>query len=172
MRKRLTKEEFLEVYEKEMKERDLTPLTRDFYKNVLASLFAEKEGKSLKAEIKTLERDTVREMLVEMFLCRVVKVIEIMLNSGEVDLSQLTDEEVEVVEKINEILNKFRRSEEITIKEIIPQNVLVVFVRPHPPFLASNKKIYGPFSEGDVAYLPIVDVTDLKNKGVVTIIKE
>lgn len=172
MRRRLTKDEFLKVYEREMKEKNLVPLTKDFYRRVLASLSMKGEKESLKAEVEFLESDAIREMLAEMFLCRIIKIVGIIITTGKVDLSQLTDEEIEVLGKINNILDKFKKCKEVLVKEITPQNVLVIFTKSHPPFLASDRKMYGPFSKGDVAYLPIVDVTDLKDKGVVTIIKE
>jgi len=164
------KEKFLEIYEKEMKREKLIPLTEDFYKNVLSSI--PKLDEELRDEIKRLESDAIKEMIIEMFLCRLIKIIKIMLDSKEINLSQLTQEEIEVVKKIEEIIARLRRSKRRVIEKALPQNILVVFVKTYPPFLASDRKMYGPFSVGDIAYLPRVDVSDLRKKGVVTIIKE
>jgi len=172
--KNYDRREFLKIYEKEMKERDLVPLPRDFYERVLMSLYRKEKHEGLRAEVKTLENNVIRKMLVEMFLCRMAKIIEMMISSKEINLKQLTNEEIEVFENISKVVNKLKRVEkkDILIDKVVPRNVLVIFTEPHPPFLASDKRMYGPFSKGDVAYLPVVDVSDLRRKGVVTIIKE
>ncbi len=52
------------------------------------------------------------------------------------------------------------------------EKVLVTFKTPVTKFVGVDMKVYGPFSEGDVAFIPLENATALKEKGVVEVIEE
>ncbi len=50
--------------------------------------------------------------------------------------------------------------------------VLVTFKTPISKFVGVDMKVYGPFSEGDVALIPSENAEVLKNRGVVEVVEE
>ncbi|MDK2383934.1 MAG: hypothetical protein QI199_03870 [Candidatus Korarchaeota archaeon] len=52
------------------------------------------------------------------------------------------------------------------------ERVLVTFKTPVTKFVGVDMKVYGPFSEGDVAFIPSENAAALKEKGVVEVVEE
>ncbi len=52
------------------------------------------------------------------------------------------------------------------------ERVLVTFKTPVTKFVGVDMKVYGPFSEGDVAFIPSENAMALKERGVVEVIEE
>ncbi len=52
------------------------------------------------------------------------------------------------------------------------ERVLVTFKTPVPKFVGVDMKVYGPFSEGDVAFIPSENAVALKRRGVVEVVEE
>ncbi len=52
------------------------------------------------------------------------------------------------------------------------ERVLVTFKTPVAKFVGVDMKVYGPFSEGDVAFIPSENAAALKEKGVVEVVEE
>ncbi|HDI73399.1 MAG TPA: hypothetical protein ENF57_00120 [Candidatus Korarchaeota archaeon] len=69
-------------------------------------------------------------------------------------------------------------SEEKTQKSPYPPlesgmpKVLVMFKTPVPKFVGVDMKVYGPFSDGDVGYIPLENAKALESKGVVEVMEE
>ncbi len=68
-------------------------------------------------------------------------------------------------------------TERILEKEYPPikddiDKVLVTFKTPVSKFVGVDMKVYGPFSEGDVALIPSENAEVLKNRGVVEVVEE
>ena len=99
-----------------------------------------------------------------------------MLKKEKINEEILTEEEVEIVNRIKEMLNEILGFKEIKFKKKVTikekRKELVFFKKSYPSFIATNGLIYGPFSKGDIANLPRIDAINLQRKGIVTIIKE
>ncbi len=52
------------------------------------------------------------------------------------------------------------------------ERVLVTFKTPVTKFVGVDMKVYGPFSEGDVAFIPSENAAALKERGVVEVVEE
>ncbi|MDK2373214.1 MAG: hypothetical protein QI197_07555 [Candidatus Korarchaeota archaeon] len=52
------------------------------------------------------------------------------------------------------------------------ERVLVTFKTPVARFVGVDMKVYGPFSEGDIAFIPSENASALKKKGVVEVVEE
>ncbi|GEM_PF-1318620 len=52
------------------------------------------------------------------------------------------------------------------------ERVLVTFKTPVTKFVGVDMKVYGPFSKGDVAFIPLENAVALKEKGVVEVVEE
>jgi len=130
----------------ELSSEELTFLSEDFY------------SKFLKAKVKGPLRNLAKYVL----LWRLMKVLQVIVEGGEVKWNRLTSLEKEIIRYIESKLGS-----EIKESRKEKKYVLVKFIKKYPRILASNGKSYGPFSEGDMALLPFVDALTLKRKGVV-----
>jgi len=144
----------LNVYEREVRSRELGKLPRDFYRRAVGLLGSEGS-----------------QLLAELFLCRLAKIVGLLVRGEDVDPSFLAEEEVRVLRSVREALSSLRRGAGAGGGERKSGNALVVFAEPHPPLMAADGSVYGPFARGDVAYLPRADALRLQGRGVVMIIK-
>ena len=144
----------LDVYEREVRSGELGKLPRDFYRRAAGLLGSEGS-----------------ELLAELFLCRLAKIVGLLVRGEDVDPSLLAEEEARVLRSVREALSSLRRVAGAAGGERRSGNALVVFVEPHPPLMAADGGVYGPFARGDVAYLPRADALRLQGRGIVMIIK-
>jgi len=136
--------ELIGVLMEELTSEELKPLSRDFFDRLF-----------------NVSEEYIFNLGKYLLLWRLMKVLQVMAEGGDIEWSKLTDVERDIVKYIERKLQGSRRVEHKR------RYALVKFLKKYPKILASNGKSYGPFSQGDVALLPITDALTLEEKGVV-----
>ncbi len=73
--------------------------------------------------------------------------------------------------KEEKIIEKPATKEYLPIKDEI-HKVLVTFKTPVSRFVGVDMKVYGPFSEGDIAFIPLENAKVLRDREVVEVVEE
>ncbi len=188
---------------RELETSELEPLDENFYKEALNLL------KSLRRNTETdifanYEYQIIVSSLRKIFLIRIKKLVNSILEQGTAPDIKLPEEERKVAEQIIEIIRflqgelkeesaeKTTKAREVTTqmkkeedsghieslqkeerkqRPIIKQGVLVIFSKPYSKILIEGLPL-GPFSIGDLAFIPRRLAEELREKGIVDILEE
>lgn len=107
--------------------------------------------------LKGLEK-TVRNAVCTLIQTRISKILRHLAENREVDEDKLLSEEKKILDVVKKI--EFR-------KVIEKKIALVLFKKSFPTIYSTTLKYLGPFSRFDLAVLPIEDVRELSEKGIV-----
>ncbi len=107
--------------------------------------------------LKGLEK-TVKNAICTLIQTRISKILRHLAENRDVDEDKLLSEEKKILDAVKKI--EFRR---VVEKKI----ALVFFKKSFPTIYSTTLKYLGPFSRFDLAILPIEDVRELSEKGVV-----
>ncbi len=180
--------ELMATFLKELLSNDVDSLNVNFYADILKEIRRLEESGSCEYEC-VLLLNTIKYM----FLLRLEKVIRYIRRHGKKPSIELPAEEAEVIEKIISILERWEieksgeaeisteEGEEESTEELLEEErkpieerkfdgTLVAFLKPHPKIMYEKGNI-GPFSRGDIAYIPKKIAKDLEKKGYVEIIE-
>ena len=167
---------------REISTRDVLDLSPDFYERAakLLETLREKGERDLFARY---EATLLQRTLEKLFLIRVEKIVTHMLRTGRKPEAKLPREEIEVVRALERALGAVRG--EVTIQETLAEvqpvskgrvkvrdGVLVMFLKPYSKIMLEQGIALGPFSRGDLAYLPRNLAKELSEKGVVELFEE
>ena len=136
--------ELIKALMEELTSEELRPLSRDFFNRLF-----------------DVSEECVFNLGKYLLLWRLMKVLQVMAEGSDIEWGKLTDVERDIVKYIERKLQGPRRARHKR------RYALVKFLKKYPKILASNGKSYGPFSQGDMALLPITDALTLEEKGVV-----
>lgn len=179
----ITYETIYELLRKEKYETELQPLPQTFFSNVIEYL-GEKQTilESQKSQNSIFSKETektekqiqnVKRILKELYEKRENKIIQLTLFSSRTNLSHeyqnMLPEEQEFFNSLLKLLDNYRTGILDNIlnlkfpvlsppKDIKTENKetskLIRFIHPVPKFVGEDLKIYGPFSEEDIANIP------------------
>ncbi|MHA1597053.1 MAG: DNA replication complex subunit Gins51 [Candidatus Asgardarchaeia archaeon] len=176
------------AWRKEIESRDLQELPLNFYEKVILYI-RELEEKCERLEdptmIKLLEEEkrNVKNMLKQLIIKRVSKVIGFVFEGVEIDYEKLPELErsvFKVVESLlrpkkDEVSGKVEKAEESLEGPLHESDegelVLVRFVRDVPEITGIDLREYGPFKKGDVGTLPLANAKLLMGRGFVELIE-
>ena len=188
---------------RELETSELEPLDENFYKEALNLL------KSLRESMETdifanYEYRVIVSSLRKIFLLRIKKLVNSILEQGTVPDIELPEEERKIAEQLIEVIRFFQgelkkesvekrveargittqgkeeedrghieslQKEERKQRPIIKQGVLVIFSKPYSKILIEGLPL-GPFSSGDLAFIPRRLAEELREKGIVDILEE
>ncbi|MBI2498937.1 hypothetical protein HYV88_01705 [Candidatus Woesearchaeota archaeon] len=179
----ITYETIYELLRKEKYETELQPLPQTFFNNVIEYL-TEKQTilESQKAQDSIFSKESektgkqiqnVKRILKELYEKRENKIIQLALFSSRTNLSHeyknMLPEEQEFFNSILRLLDSYRTGILDNILDLklptlsLPKDIktenketskLIRFIHPVPKFVGEDLKIYGPFSEEDIANIP------------------
>ncbi len=124
----------------------------------------------IEGEVYIMAAEVLRDLRIE--LEKASKLNEIFRNAvygASLDLILSKREEHEP--KLEKTVEKPAEKEYLPIKDEV-NKVLVTFKTPISKFVGVDMKVYGPFSEGDVAFIPSENAEVLKDRGVVEVVEE
>ena len=179
------------IFRRELERGGLTSLDIDFYeraKILLARLSREaRDAKGLEAEMLHNELMYLKETLRHLFLIRIIKILNDVWNTGKRPEIQLPKEEIDVVNRVLDILSSIvveeakprlekpaplQNHESFREEGARPHLVLVSFNKPYTRILLREGESLGPFSKGHVALLPVEIANELAKNGTVEILME
>jgi DNA replication factor GINS len=168
-------EDVKKVWIAEKTSRELTDLPSDFYQSVarhVAELKIEfKRGEQLRQELLREELSNILQMVQEIHLLRVLKAMN-EIARGHLPSSPL-DSERRAFDGIRQILDRLyvdlirpavSGEAAILVRREIT-NEAVIFLTDIPQIIGDDMKQYGPFSKGEVAFLPRRSAELLVKKG-------
>lgn len=161
--------EILRVFLREIESPDPLDLDKDFYKKALGYIGSlppreEYEGRAL------------RKTLGKLFLMRIEKLLKYHMKTSRFPEVSLPSEEEEVIRKIKEFLEIFEsrgiapRAETAGLG-LREEGVLVFFLKPYSKIAVEGGRVLGPFSKGDLAYIPRKIADSLESDGIVEILE-
>lgn len=155
-------------------------LPGDFYQRTESYLKSLEEETSLsdahtiQGRLLIKEKETARRLLNELRNTRLRKIIEYAKNGNTIASEGLTDEEQNLVKRLNDSLTSFteNRVESKQANSSEPQTELVVvrFIQDIPEIVGVDLKIYGPYKKEDVGSLPAQNAQALVRQGAVKLI--
>lgn len=155
-------------------------LPGDFYQRTESYLKSLEEETSLsdahtiQGRLLIKERETARRLLNELRNTRLRKIIEYAKNGNTIASEGLTDEEQNLVKRLNDSLTSFteNRVESKQANSSEPQTELVVvrFIQDIPEIVGVDLRIYGPYKKEDVGSLPAQNAQALVRQGAVKLI--
>ncbi len=174
---------------KELLSEEVDSLESKYYEQILKLIKELEEKSELRGEAAIL-RNTLRYL----FLYRLEKEIRHIRKHGARPAVELPLEEAQILGCIEEALRKLTGEENIEAsiekealleepeeKGRVPlvepprrgryEGVIAVFLQPHPRIMDKGVSL-GPFSKGDIAYLPRRIAKELEEKGVVEVLGE
>ncbi len=183
--------EILATFVKELLSQEIDSLNVNFYANILERIRKLKEAGNCDHECGML-LNTIRYM----FLLRLEKEIAYIRRHGRKPEVELPAEEAKIIESITRILRGWeefsqlfggdrepeRESSSVNdkgVREVIREGAerstvfegaLVSFLKPHPKILYKGGSL-GPFSKGDIAFIPRKIALELESKGYVELIE-
>lgn len=176
--------ELMATFLKELLSNGLDSLNVNYYANVLKDVERLRESGDCGYDC-----DVLLNTIKYIFLLRLEKAIRYIRRYGEKPQVELPAEEAEVIKKVFSILERWQAegsgeaeistekgeedlgSEEGVFEEKRRfEGLLVAFLKPHPKILYEGGSI-GPFSRGDIAYVPRKIAKELEEKGYVEIIE-
>ena len=162
--------EIINVFVREIESPDLLELEKDFYQKALRLAdIKEKKGD----EVSRYEASALRKTLEVLFLLRISKAIEI-IKRGEKISTILPKEEQEVLSTVLSIIEKIRKESlgEQKREKRVRGGVLVAFTKSYGKLLLEEGGVMGPFTTGDLAFLPLHVAEELRRRGVVEVIAQ
>jgi len=169
-----TGEEIIFRWREERESQELVQIPKDFYQRAVSYISDLKSGTvgdELENSVKRLEAEMLKKVLTDFFCIRLRKLLDLVSEGRAVDRGLLAPQEIEVFELILRVIETFqeggiKKSSKIEGSKKGKEGVLVFFKKPHPPFIATDGRIYGPFSPEDIAVLPSEDAERLIDSGV------
>ncbi len=158
------------VFIAELESPKLYELDTNFYKQALdyVKRLEAKDGNKYEAKV-------LRRTLEKLFILRLEKIIKHIWRTGEKPNIKLPMEEAVLLNEIERIVSTIRGKEEgieeikhISMSKEI-KGVLVYFTKPYSRIMLKEGVILGPFSQGDIAFLPREIAKELESKGVIKI---
>lgn len=164
-----------DMWVEEKTSKDIAELPEDFYEkaaNYATEIKREvKNSQDLRRELLEEELRHVLEMVQEIYLLRVLKMTDVMLEEGG---ENLLDSERKAFDDIRESLENLRAELIEPVVEGEPElepprevsNALILVLAEIPePITATDMHYYGPFKEGDVANIPRKSADLLSKQG-------
>lgn len=161
------------VFIAELESPKLYELDIDFYKQALSYVKRLETTDGSEYEAKVLRRT-----LEKLFILRLEKMIKHLWRTGEKPDIKLPLEEAAVLDEIEKTVSVIRGLErdvkgEMDLKHTLvdkeAKGVLVYFTKPYSRIMLKDGMILGPFSQGDIAFLPKEVAKELESKGVIKI---
>jgi len=162
---------------RELETKDVLELSPDFYERACKHLETLRE-KGSSDVFARYEAELLQKTLEKLYLLRVEKIITHMIRTGEKPGVSLPEVERRVVEAVSGFLAVLRGEEKVEeeVKEKrrvrLKDGVLVIFLKPYSRILLEQGVSLGPFSRGDLAFLPKGLAKELSAKGVVELFEE
>ncbi len=169
--------ELLETLRRELESEEPRSLPRDYYAEVKEYLnyLVRKAGESkseVERRIYSREYELAKLIAVKLFLLRVAKFVNAYFKRGEVESSPgLAKEELELLGYLKSTLERLVEVAPPEEGEERGEMVLVSFKSPCSKTMVRGA-VLGPFSEGDLAYLPKEVAMALVEQGVAEIVGE
>ena len=157
--------ELIEILKKEIHSESILPLEEEFYSKIIQAIHKKlEESRKLRDISKLLvekEITQIREVTLAIFLTRIQKIFNKVINSLVIEEEKLAEEERLFLKTIRSFVEQFKAKlylSETSKSEIKRRErekyKLVVFCRKCPQFVDVNGICYGPFEKGDIALLP------------------
>lgn len=159
------------IFINELESSSLRELEPDFYSKALRYVKGLESAKGHEYEARV-----IRKTLEKLLVLRLEKIIRQLWRTGERPEVGIAKEEAEILSMIEETLatlkgkGKHIEEEKIVHKQTEEEGVLVYFLKPYSRIMLSEGMMLGPFSQGDIAFLPSEVAKELKEKGVVRVI--
>lgn len=180
--------ELYSAWQSEIEESELTSLPSDFYPRVadylkrIIEATSKVEKKSLKASLLEIELQNTKHLVRSLVRIRYRKLKKAIRGNRKIPSESLTPEE----QKTCENLLNFAEAYSGFVKNLLggqstklekeppekPHRIVVVrFVKPIPAVIGSDMKTYGPFSQEDVASLPVENARILVKQGLAAMVE-
>jgi len=170
-----------EYWLREIEEKELQPLPKDFYAKVsvyrkeLREKQKTSDERSLETRLLRLEDEKTGYLLRELMDLRLKKLLNLSLENKPVKVTDLTAEEEKLYPTIRNVAEGATAMLEATLQGAAPEKssdidleskVMIRFLKETPAIVGGDMKVYGPFEVEDVASLPLQNAEGLIKYGV------
>ena len=169
--------ELIEILKKEIHSENILPVEGEFYNKIIQAIHKKLEESKKLRDISRLlaekEITQIREVALTIFLVRIQKIFNRVINSLVIEEEKLAQEERLFLKNIRSFVEQFKAklylsepSERKVKRRERRKYKLVVFCRKCPQFVDVNGVCYGPFEKGDVALLPVENAIALIRRNI------
>ncbi len=158
-----------EIWEKESTQDDLIKLEQDFFKE-FSKMFHEFYTKieefapdSTHRKLLEKEIENLKMMVKSIYEIRFNKILNAVKNGIEIDISYLTENELNLYNKIKAPIHKYVQNIDLLLEgqsfefiknKIKSKFIIVRFLEDLPELVGTDNNTYGPFKINDIAVLP------------------
>ncbi len=110
-----------------------------------------KEASSIMADLLLIERELIKKLVLDLFELRVFKALNLALEGLQEELKDLVDEERAAVEGLLGLIENFKEQ----LLEEKGEELTLILITKDTPTIIEGGKVYGPFKEQEIAFLPL-----------------
>ena len=172
-----------EAWKQEKRNNELQPLDKRFYVDLSGYIRALKDElhmldeETFRAKLTAEECDRIDKLTKDLIWTRFHKIDEKAFQRKHINVEFLTSEEEMIyleltatTEKMRDLERKILRGRTLKLSDpditSNPKRLLVRFRQALPAIIGPDTKVYGPFKEEDVAFLPVENAESLIRRGV------